>query len=112
MFFLVAHFTSAADDGSHEEGQVAVVELQGVEARGELELGLHHVAQGSPEAFEELPGDEPPAAGHQHTVFVHARGQEGEQGFVDPVLQQGHLGSSGHMEVWGQGPGYFCPHFF
>ncbi len=83
--------TSAADNGSHKEGQVAVVQLQGVEACGKLEFGLHHVAKWPPEALEELSGDEASTTGHQEAVFVHAGGQEGEEGFVNAVLQEGHL---------------------
>lgn len=85
------HFTSTTDDSSHEEGQVTVIQPQGVEACGKLEFGLHHVTQGAPETFEELAGDKTPTTCHQHTVFVHAGGQEREQSFVDAILQQSHL---------------------
>lgn len=84
-------FTSAADDGSHKKGQVTVVQLQGVEACGKLEFGLHHVTKWPPEALEELSGDEASTTGHQEAVFVHARCQEGEEGFVNTVLQESHL---------------------
>lgn len=83
--------TSTADDGGDEQSQVAVVELQGVEASGELELGLHHVAERPPEALEELAGDEASSAGHQEAIFVHAGGQEGKKSFVNAVLQERHL---------------------
>lgn len=86
--------TSTADDGSHKQGQVAVVQLQRVEAGGELELGLHHVAKRPSEALEEFSGDEADettATGHQKAVFVHTGGQEGEQGLVNPVFQESHL---------------------
>lgn len=83
--------TSTADDGSHKQRQVTVIQLQGVEACGKLEFGLHHVAKWPPEAFEELSGDEASTAGHQEAVFVHAGGQEGEEGFIHSVLQKGYL---------------------
>lgn len=83
--------TSTADDGSHKQRQVTVVQLQGVEASGKLEFGLHHVAKWPPEALEELSGDEASTAGHQEAVFVHAGGQEGEEGFIHSVLQESHL---------------------
>lgn len=61
--------TPTADDGSHEERDVAVVQLQRVELHGEVELGLHDVAEGLPKALEKLPGDEAAAIGHQHPEF-------------------------------------------
>lgn len=78
--------TPTADDGSHKKSQVTVVQLQGVEACGKLEFGLHHAAIWPPEALEELPSDEDSIPCHQDTVFVHAGGQEGEEGFVNSVL--------------------------
>lgn len=86
IVFLKTIITSAADDGSDKKGQVAVVQLQGVEACGKLEFWLHHVAKRPPAALEELSGDEAPTAGHQEAVFVHAGGQEGEEGFINPIL--------------------------
>lgn len=83
--------TSAADNGSHKQGQVAVVQLQRVEACCKLEFGLHHVTEWPPKALEELSGDEASTAGHQEAVFVHAGGQEGEEGFINTILQQSHL---------------------
>lgn len=91
LFSLKPPVTSAADNGGHKQSQVTVVQLQGVEARGKLELGLHHVTKRPPEALEELSGDEAPAVGHQEAIFVHAGGQEGEEGLVYTVLQQSHL---------------------
>lgn len=89
--FFLSPFTSAADDGGHKERQVAVVQLQGVKLGGKLELGLHHVAEGPPQALEELARDEARTVRHQQAVLVHARGQHGEEGLVDAVLQQSHL---------------------
>ena len=89
----LVHRTSAADDCRDEQRQVAVIQLQSVEARGKLELGLHHVTKGPPQTFQELTGDEAPAARHQEAVFIHAGGKEGEEGLVHTVLQQGHLGN-------------------
>lgn len=83
--------TSTADNSRHKKGQVAVVQLQRVEARRKLELRLHHVTKWTAEAFEEFTGNEASATGHQEAVFVHAGGQQGEEGFVNTVLQQGHL---------------------
>lgn len=83
--------TSTADNSRHKKGQVAVVQLQRVEARRKLELRLHHVTKRTAEAFEEFTGNEASATGHQEAVFVHAGGQQGEEGFVNTVLQQGHL---------------------
>lgn len=83
--------TSTADDGGHKKGQVTVIQLQGVEACCKLELGLHHVTEGPPEALEEFSGDKATAAGHKDAIFVHAGGQEGEKCFVNAVLQEGHL---------------------
>lgn len=91
VIFHPMSVTSAADNGSHKEGQVAVIQLQGVEACGKLEFGLHHVAKWPPEALKELSGDEASTAGHEEAVFVHAGGQEGEEGFVNAVLQESHL---------------------
>ncbi len=67
--------TPTADDSGHKQSQVTVVQLEGVEAGGKLEFGLHHVAKRPTEALEEFSGDEASAAGHQETVFVHAGGQ-------------------------------------
>lgn len=70
--------TSAADYRSHKKGQITVIQLQGVEACGKLELWLHHVAERPPKALEELTGDEASSAGHQEAIFVHAGCQEGK----------------------------------
>lgn len=84
-------FTSTADNSSHKKSQVAVVQLQRVEACGKLEFGLHHVTEWSAETLEELTGDKASTTGHQEAVLVHARGQECEEGFVNTVLQESHL---------------------
>lgn len=78
--------TSTADNGRHKKGQVAVVQLQRVEACGKLELGLHHVAKWTPETLEKFTSDEASTTGHQEAVFVHAGGQEGEEGFINTVF--------------------------
>lgn len=83
--------TSAADNSSHKKRQVSVIQLQGVEACGKLEFGLHHITKRPPEALEELSGDEASTTCHQEAVFVHAGGQECEEGFVNAVLQESHL---------------------
>ena len=88
---LVNCRTSTQDDGGHEEGQVAVVQLQGVELDGKLKFGLHDLAEGPPQAPQELAGDEALPVGHKEAVLVHERGQHGEDGLMDAVLEERHL---------------------
>lgn len=85
------NLTSTADDGGDEQSQVTVVQLQCVELHGKLEFRLHHVAERSAQAFQELPGDEARAVRHEQPVLVHAGGQQGEEGFIHAVLQKSHL---------------------
>lgn len=78
--------TSTADDGCHKQGQVTVIQSQCIELHGELELRLHHVTNGSPQALEELSCDEATAIGNQQAIFIHARGQHGKECLIHTIL--------------------------
>lgn len=83
--------TSTADDCSHKQSQVAVVQPQTVKFHSKLELGLHHVTERPSQTLEELPRDEARAVRDQKPVLVHGGGQHGEEGFVHSILQKSHL---------------------
>lgn len=66
--------TSTADDCSHKQSQVTVVQPQTVKFHGKLELWLHHVTERPSQTLEELPRDEARAVCDQEPVLVHAGG--------------------------------------
>lgn len=85
------HLTSAENNGSDEQRQVAVVQLQSVKLDRKLELGLHDLAEGLPQTSQELPGHKAFAVGHQQPVFVHEGRQHGKDSLVHAVFEQSHL---------------------
>ncbi len=88
---LIAPPTSAQDDDGQEQSHVAVIQLQHVELDGELELGLHHLAEGLAQALEELAGHEDLAVGDERAVFVHERRHHDDEHLDHAVLQQRDL---------------------
>lgn len=65
--------TPAEDNDGQEERHVAVIQLQHVELDRELKFWFHHLTEGFPETFEELPRHEDLSVRDEGPVFVHQR---------------------------------------
>lgn len=83
--------TSAEDNDGQEERHVVVVQLQHVELDGKLELGLHHLTEGFPEALEELPRHKDLSIRDERPVLVHQRRHHDDHDLDHAVFQQRYL---------------------
>lgn len=65
--------TPAEDNDGQKERHVAVIQLQHVELDRELKFWFHHLTEGFPETFEELPRHEDLSVRDEGPVLVHQR---------------------------------------